>query len=328
METFTPDNPDRPAVHVVIPTHTPRYLDLVLAAIALQTAAPASVVVACDTDDPAIADLVDTVWPQLADAAASRDQSVPRLVHVGRPHQGEARLNQNRNNGLRTLEKMVRPGERDLVVFVDGDTLLAEDAIDRYQVLASEGTELVIPYRIDLDRETSEALCLDDILRGDRPLGHLATARAYERLEVRERRYTRQLRQREGLEQRVGLIKPHKPKVLGGHHAVSVGRLRAVNGFDERYTGWGFDDDELARRLHAMRPAPRCAIAVRTILAFHIWHESRAPKRLSDSPGYRLFNERPFPRLAERGWARPVDQPEPTAREVLPASIGTATPRA
>lgn len=306
-----------PRVHVVIPTHTPRYLDLVLAAFGLQERAPDTIVVACDTDDPAIGRCIDEVWPRVADRLDRAGAGRPMVLHTSRPHQGEARLNQNRNNGLRAIEAHASPASRDLVVFIDGDTLLAEDAIRRYAALARAGVELVVPFRVDLRPDVSAEVSLE-LLLGDehKPLAHLATAREYERLEVRERRYRRQLRQREGVEGRMGLVKPHKPKILGGHHAVSVGRLREVNGFDERYTGWGFDDDDLARRLHAIRPAVRCEIAVRSILALHLWHESRAPRRLSDSPGHALFNERPFPRRAELGWDRPAEQPAPTTRLV------------
>lgn len=312
-----------PCVHLVIPTHTTRYLDVVLASLSLQTACPATVVVTCDTDDAAIGKVLEGVWPRVAERLLARGLAPPRLLHVARPPQGEARLNQVRNNGLRALGEAP---DRDLVVLLDGDTLLAEDAVERYLALAAEGAEFVIPFRVNLDATVSATITAAGLLGeglegGDawrRPLGHLATAREYERLEIRERRYLRQLRQRQGLEQRVGLIKSHKPKLLGGHHAVSMGRLRAVNGFDERYTGWGFDDDELSRRLHAMRPAPRTEIAVRSILAFHLWHESRAPRRLSDSPGYQLFNERPFPRRAAIGLDRGGDQPEPRVRAIEP----------
>ena len=319
-----------PGVHVVVPTHTPRYLDLVLAAFGLQTRPPETVVVAADSDDPAIGRVMDEVWPRVVERLTRRGIAAPTLVHVSRPHQGEARLNQNRNNGLRALEQHAALNDADLVVLVDGDTLLAEDAGQRYAALAAQGVELVIPFRVDLRPDVSAEMCLDRLLGDDhKPLGHLATAREYERLEVRERRYLRQLRQRAGVERRMGLVKPHKPKVLGGHHAVSVGRLRQVNGFDERYTGWGFDDDELARRLHAIRPMVRCEIAVRTIMAFHLWHESRAPKRLSESPGHALFNVRPFPRRAEFGWDRPTEQTAPVTRIVAGstnASVGAAAP--
>src|SRR5262249_6815500 len=113
-----------------------------------------------------------------------------------------------------------------------------------------------------------------------------------------------------------GLPKAHKPKILGGHHAVSVRCLRAVNGYDEQYTGYGYDDDDLSRRLHALSPPPRTAIAVSEILALHLWHPSRAPARPTDAPGYARFSSPGLPIEAEHGWRNPIPQPEPHVRVI------------
>lgn len=86
------------------------------------------------------------------------------------------------------------------------------------------------------------------------------------------------------------------------------GLLEAVNGYDERFVGYGYDDDDLARRLYALRPAPRVAAATDAILALHLWHPTRAPARPTQAPGYAVFTAAWTPR-AVSGLAGPAPQP-------------------
>ncbi len=304
-----------PAVHVVIPTHTTRHLASCLASIALQRLLPATVVITCDTDAPEIGDVIDQVWPTVV--ATLHGRPAPTLMHVVRPHQGRAMLNQVRNNGLRTLEAAGRLRDRDTVVVVDGDTLLAPDAVSRHAELAHLGYELVIPYRVNLSQQVTEAVTPEGVI-------HAAEHGCFEalvgppdgqELSDRHRRYRRQLLLRRVLPAWAGLNKPHKPKVLGGHHAASVRCLRAVNGYDEHYVSYGFDDDDLSRRLHALRPPPRTSFAVKDIFAYHLWHPSRAPASPTLAPGYERF-VRDLPTVAEQGWRTPLPQPVPSVRLV------------
>jgi hypothetical protein len=51
--------------------------------------------------------------------------------------------------------------------------------------------------------------------------------------------------------------------------------LVRVNGFDERFVGWGPEDKELAARLgHA---GVECLALKHAAVAFHLWHPTRAP---------------------------------------------------
>jgi hypothetical protein len=311
--------PIAPTVHVVIPTHTTRHLGCCLASIALQRLLPATVVLTCDTDSPELAELLDEFWPLVRGSMGGRQP--PVFAQVFRPHQGKAMLNQTRNNGLRALERIATLEDRDIVLVVDGDTLLAPDAVARHAQLAVHGYELAIPYRLNLDEATTERITPQAVLDAaaggmlDPLVGQLDS----EELFWRHRRYRRQLLLRRVLPAWTGVNKSHKPKVLGGHHAVSVRRLRAVNGYDELYTAYGFDDDDLSRRLHALRPPPRTAIAVKDILAYHLWHPTRAPRRPTDAPGYERFAQE-LPTVAEHGWRNPLPQPPPVVRVVGSAS--------
>lgn len=306
---YTHPHAMNPRVHLVLCTHTTRHLEATLRAIGRQSVPPATVVLTCDTDAPAIGELIARVWPSIGGR-----HGVP-LWHVCRPHTGEARLNQVRNNGLRALDSCTAVDDRDLIVMLDADTLLAADAIARYEALARANAELVIPYRINLDEAQTAGLAASASI----DVASIATPEQMAALRQREARYRRQLTARRIGLHRLGLLKSHKPKILGGHHAVCVASLRAINGYDEQYIGYGYDDDDLTRRLYSHRPRIDVRIAVSDILALHLWHPSRAPARPTNAPGHARFARTDLPAVCERGWRDATDQPPVTLTRIDPA---------
>jgi hypothetical protein len=259
---------------------------------------PHTIVVTVDGEVVEVEAEARAVWDRLDPARR------PRLALTMRPHTGVARLNQVRNNGLRALGALGL-ADSDLIIVLDGDTMLAADAVARHVALAAAGADLIVPFRVNLSEQATARLSVEDLLGADAgDPAALATESDRRALAARHRRYQRQL----ALKRIAGLIKPHKPKVLGGHHAVRAGALRAVNGYDEQYTGYGFDDDDLARRLHQLRPRLRVAIAVRDIMAVHLWHPSRAPASPELAPGAARFARRDLPVRAEQGWDSPSPQ--------------------
>jgi hypothetical protein len=300
-------------VHLVITTHTPRHLASMLASLAWQTEPPASVVVTCDGDDPAIDAAIDTWVPPAA--AKLKEPGRPDFVHVSRAHGGVARPNQARNNGVRALDGLGLLRAHDVLVFLDGDMLLAPGAVAGYRRETDAGADLLIPFRVNLDQARTEVLTPDGILR-DGPIAEVGAADAA--LAKRHARYRRQLWLSKFLPI---LTKPHKPKIITAHVGVRVSAFEGVNGLDEEYSGYGFEDDDLARRLHALRPRPRTRIVVRDILAAHLWHPSRAPASPMDAPGYERFM-RAWSVRAERGLVNPIKQDEPRIR--LVAGRGTS----
>jgi len=305
-----------PRVHLLICTHTTRHLAPCLLGLAAQEEPPATVVVSCDSDDPAIGDVLQATWPRVTRAMRS---DPPSLLHVSRPHLNQCRLNQVRNNGLRGLDDHTGLEDRDLVVVIDGDMVLWPDAVKLYGGLLRARADVVLPYRVNLsERRTRLLLATLDSnpAEAGRAIASVMTGADRDALAARDRRYRRQLRL--GRLPLIGsrLVKPHKPKLLGGHHAVRAGVLRAVNGYDEQYIGYGYDDDDLARRLHALRPRPRVEIGVRRIGALHLWHPSRAPERPIDAPGYTRFQRRDLPMVCAHGWRHPLHQPAPSSRVI------------
>jgi GT2 family glycosyltransferase len=231
------------------------------------------------------------------------------LVHTFRPHQGQAYTSQVRNNGLRALRDHAGITPGDSVLFLDGDTMLACDAVEKHRAFAAGGAELVIPYRHMLGQEVSKGVDAEVVLaRGVVREGLLDAGMDLDLIK-RHRRYQRHL-----FLSRIGLGKGHKPKLIGAHHAVKFARLLEVNGWDEEYLGWGFEDDDLSRRLRSARV--RTKIAVREIEAFHLWHATRAPERLKDATGYKRWSRTDLPTRCVRGIENPLGQPVPGVRVV------------
>ncbi|HRQ73266.1 MAG TPA: galactosyltransferase-related protein, partial [Phycisphaerales bacterium] len=195
--------------------------------------------------------------------------------------------------------------------------LLSESGCERHHALATTGHGLVIAFRAILDEAATAGLDRGAILSPSFSTAALLTPAEQESLRARHRRYQSQLRLRRLMPRPLCPVKSHKPKLISCHAAVSIAALRRVNAFDERFTAYGYEDDDLGQRLHALRPRLRVAIAVADITAFHLWHPTRAALRPRDNPGHARFAA-PRPTRAEAGWSNPAPQPQPCA-EVIPA---------
>lgn len=306
-------------IFVLVPTHTTRHLRACLASVAGLDPMPDGVVVSCDVDDASICDLLQGVWHE----CNTLHGPLPKLVYTCRPHHGFAMLNQVRNNGLRALDAVFSLCDEDMVVVADGDMLLCADAVSRYQEHAKNERHLIIPFRVYLTEHQTGALDVDALVHDSdgvfRSLVPSPDSREYRALSAMQRKYLKQLWCRE---HRLAMcIKSHKPKVIGGHHGVGVGALRRVNGYDEQYTRYGFDDDDLCRRLYMLRPRIRTAIAIIDIMALHLWHPTRAPEKATHAPGWDRFSRTDLPMFCEHGWTNPADQQPPVVR-IIETSAG------
>lgn len=289
-----------PPVHVIIPTHTDRYLDFVLVGLARQTVAPASITVTCDVVD----ERIDAMLRHCADWLGLT------IRHVRRPHTGAERLAQVRNNAVRVLlDSGVTQGR---LLFLDGDTYPSDTCVERHARLG-EGVDLVLPYRIYLTEQQTAKLDAGSILRGEHAVVPTATQLA--QLDRLHSRYLMHQRLR-----RVRLAKSHKPKMLGGHHSVMLERYRAVNGHDEEYHTWGTEDDDFCRRVYQAGGTAR--VAVRDIFVYHLHHASRAPGDWFDRPNARRFLRRDLPVRCVKGLDSPLAQPPVQVDTIAP----TATP--
>lgn len=275
------------SLHVIIPTHTPRYLDLVLVGLARQTRRADTIIVSCDTDDPAVGGLIARWAPRLGLC----------VDWLRRAHHGVERLCQVRNNAVRCLVDE-RGRSEGRLVFLDGDVLAPEMLLARHAELGA-GADLVYPYRIDVDEATSRGLDPERLLSGAQTL--TPSLEEMRELDRRHRRYQRHL-----LLRRLRLGPLHKPKLLGGHFSATLDLYLRLNGFDEIYQGWGFKDDEFAKR--AARSGAGLLVAVRDIPAWHLYHPTRQIGKMRDLPTAARFRRRDLPVVAEHGVRSPLPQ--------------------
>jgi hypothetical protein len=303
-------------VHVIIPTHTTRHLRLTLLGIACQSVPAASITVSCDNTE-------DEIRDHLAEIASEFGLSI---TLVRREHQGTERLAQVRNNAVRALtgrfpaEIAGKPGltmaeiEADpQLLFLDGDCFLEREGISKHSKLAAD-RELVIPFRVDTTKEQVEQFDEAKAHRGEMPVTINEQQRRL--LERRQRRYQRQQNMKQWPLLGPILVKPHKPKLLGGHHSVRLSSYVAVNGHDEEYHTWGTEDDDFCRRVY--ETGAESVIAIREIDCLHLYHPTRNPGDWHDRS-----NAERFKGVLPTRCAHGLDSPMPQGEiEVLTLSAG------
>lgn len=227
-----------PLVSVIVSTYEkPRELKLALRS--LETSEGLSdfeVLVADDGSGASTRELVQT----FARASAFS------VHHVWHPDEG-FRLAAIRNEAIRRCR-----GE--VVVFMDGDSLVKPSTLALHAARCSPGVS-----------HAGERWYLDDAQTRRVLAGELSCAEACTVPPPGERR--RLLRRYlSNCLQRLFRLKP-RPKFLGGNCAVHRQDLKRVNGFDERFVGWGLEDDDLARRLR------RLGVRIRDgVLDCHVVH--------------------------------------------------------
>ena len=280
----------RAPLFVIVPTHTTRHLRRTLLGIAHQSRKPDAVVVSCDHDGEDLRSLSH---------ACAREFQLP-ITLVQRPFAGIARSGQVRNNAVRAiLDSLSRATDpRALLVFFDGDTIPAHNCLETHEQLARKASRFVIGFRLDLSPEQTEQISESAIAQGCDPIA--PTPQQLELLARRESRYRKQLWLK-----RLGLGKPHKPKVLSANFSVPLADYVAINGFDERFEGYGQEDDDLGRRLYQRGIRPTLGLTACRV--FHQYHPTRAPGDWHDSPLVRMLHA-PAPTRCELGLDHPRDQ--------------------
>lgn len=218
-----------PRVTLAITTHARAdALARVLACVRTQTRPPEELIIAEDGADPSTAEVIlhHAGWTTSASRAT-------RVQHVQQPHQGF------RVARLRNLAIAAATG--DYIIFVDGDMLLQPRFLEDHARCARPGhwTQGV---RIPLDAATTRKM-LAGAADGDASTlpGPLSRGRF-------------------GLRRAALWYAPRLQRALRGPGAVLLAvkscnqgfwqdDLMRVNGFDERFEGWGPEDKELCARL-------------------------------------------------------------------------------
>lgn len=194
------------------------------------------------------------------------------LRHVWQPDDG-FRLAESRNNGI-----LAASG--DYIVTLDGDCVPQQDFIARHRALAEPGY-MVTGSRILLSEAFSKRVLFDAIDLQSLSVGEILRYRL------------------QGLGKAAQLLaklpdlgrRRHRfsfRRIKGCNMAFWRSDLERVNGFDESFRGWGYEDsDAVARLFHAgvMRKDGAYATEV-----FHLWH--REAKRDQASSNQHIVLER------------------------------------
>jgi glycosyltransferase involved in cell wall biosynthesis len=260
-----PDSaPDQIDTSVLVTTfRRPRHLALVLESIALQRGVPRDyeIVVADDGSDDATPDVV-------AEFATAID--IP-VRFTTQPHDG-FRLARCRNNAARLARG-------DYLVFLDGDCIMPRGHLAAHRGRRRPGLAL-LGHCARLTEETSRLLVPENLsvtnLAGLVPA---AEARALDRRHRRIRWHNL-------------LRHPTKPRLTGGDFGVWRADFERINGFDERFVGWGQEDDDLGLRLRAA--GVRLESVLDLTRSLHVWHptDPTATPRWRDGANVSYFSRR------------------------------------
>ena len=230
-------------ISLIVSTYNaPHYLKLVLRSLAKQSCNKFEVVIADDGSDRRTADIIENF---------SKTQVYP-LKHAWHEDRG-FRASAARN-------RAVSLASGDYLVFLDGDCLVPAEFVERQYLCALAGF-MVRGSRVMLRRGFTEAL-----LRGE------DVPKSYRQWLFRF--FLRDVN-------RIGPLLPipymkHKNRyrwygVKTCNLAVWRSDFEAVNGFDERYIGWGHEDADLAVRM--IRNGTQRREGRSDVPVIHLWHE-------------------------------------------------------
>ena len=256
----------------------PEHLRLLAAALAAQTRPPDELVVADDGSDEATAAAMARLLPACG---------IP--AKVVRQEKDGYRLAAARN-------RAIRAATGDVLLFLDCDLVPLPDAVAVHERNA-ERRRVLCGNRAMLDEAATAAL-----FAAHPSPSEADWEQAWTIADPREAAEAARAYARHAALRRWHLARPHKPKLLGCHFSLFREDVVRVNGFDENFVGWGYEDDDFARRLYQAGVEPRSVIV--EARALHLWHPSLAPQALErhrDRPNRAYFRRWRVPAFCENG---------------------------
>jgi GT2 family glycosyltransferase len=143
------------------------------------------------------------------------------------------------------------------LLFLDGDCVLPPDHVRRHLFLRRRGFATGAAC-CRLDQETTQRLT-DDAIRSGAFTGWTPRDQRRELARLARRAWWYNL-----------IRHPTKPKLIGNNMAVWREDFERVNGFDEKFQGWGCEDDDF--RLRLRQAHVRVQSIVGRTHTFHLWH--------------------------------------------------------
>lgn len=250
---------DNKLITLIVTTYNrPDALELVIAACFDQTDRHFEIVIADDGSGEPTRTLVQ---------ALQRVSPIP-IRHVWQPDEG-FRAAASRNQAL-------RHAHGDYVIFLDGDCVPQRDFVARHRALSAERT----------------------VVTGSRILlgSHLTNTALEQRLPLQRQSLAFWLRQRAA--RQINKVLPLAirlpdigSRLVDGfvwrgiktcNLAAWLSDLRAINGFDETFVGWGHEDADLVARLHNAGVTRKNGFWSTEVL--HLWHNEASRDR--EGPNY------------------------------------------
>ena len=260
----------------------PEHLRLLTVALRAQTRVPDELIVADDGSDAATVAALARFLPACG---------IP--AQVVRQEKDGYRLAAARNLAIRAATG-------DYLLFLDCDIVPLPDAVAVHERLA-ERRRLLCGHRALLDETATQALfaALPAPAAADWEVAWSVADQT--ELEEAARLFAHHAALR-----RWHLARAHKPKLIGCHFSLFREDAERVNGFDENFVGWGYEDDDFARRLYKAGVEPLSVI--RAARALHLWHPSLAPQALArhrDRPNRAYFRRWRVPVRCANGLQKP-----------------------
>jgi glycosyltransferase involved in cell wall biosynthesis len=137
----------------------------------------------------------------------------------------------------RALNNALRAASGEVFLFLDGDCVPPPGWAAHHLDALAGGADFSTAGYVLLDLEQTRSLTREEIAAGEIDA----------RCGPEQRRRFRAIHRREQLYRL--LRRPRKPKIRGGNWAVTRAALFAVNGFDERFDGFGKEDSDVRNRL-------------------------------------------------------------------------------
>ncbi len=174
----------------------------------------------------------------------------------------------------RILNEAVRRGDAEpLLIFSDADCVPPAAFVERH-LAVHEPRSFQVGGVVRLARAESDALGEAEIDAGR----HEGLVGPADRRDLRRRAR----KSRFGLW--LGLR--NRPKVLGGNLAVDRELFEALNGFDENFEGWGYEDSDLRDRAMRLRPRPPVKLLYGVNDVFHLWPLATQPGGRENNRAY------------------------------------------
>lgn len=253
-----------PRALVVVSTYNQPSLRLCLRGYLRQTTGDFELVVADDGSRP---EFVAVAQAFAEGPARERGLSVRHVWHEDLGFRKTTCVNQ----ALRTAPRAP------LVIFTDGDCVPPATFVERH-VAAHAPRSFHVAGCVRWPKEVAERLSEADVDSG--------------RFEAWVTEADRRDLARRAFKSRWGTFfrRKNRPKVLGLNMAVDRALLEEINGMDERFEGWGLEDDDLRDRLMRSRPRPALKILYGENDVFHLWHPVRGKPQ--DSPNLPYYRSR------------------------------------